>query len=477
MPYKDLREFIDALDKSGDLQRIKQEVDWNLEAGAITRKGCEEVGPAILFEKIKDYPEGYRVLGNPLASFRRLAQALDMPPESTYREILDRYDNGRKNPIKPIIVSDGPCKEEIHLGDDVDLYKFPSLIIHGGDGGRYLCTWHVTITKDPDSEWVNWGMYRAMIQDKKTLGGLVDPHQHIGMIYAKYEEKGIPMPFAIAIAPEPVTTLIGTGCVPYGTSEADIVGGVRGEPLSLVKCETNDLLVPASSEIVIEGEIPPFERREEGPFGEYPGYQASPKSLNPVFHVKAITHRKNPILTASNMGMPIDDCDVAMNISWALDVRTDLIKAGLPITGLYIPPESCTLAIVVATKTPYSGIASRIANCIWANKNGAWLTKVFVVQDDVDPTNMREVFHAFSTVHHPIRGTQILSPTPGHALMPHLSHHDRTYGIGANVVYDCTWPKDWSKEETPKKASFKDIYPKEIQERVLNNWRKYGFKE
>jgi len=476
MPYKDLREFIEVLEKSGDLQRIKQEVDWNLEAGAITRKCCEDVGPAIFFENIKDYPKGYRVLGNPLASFRRLAIALDMPPDSTYTEILNRYDEGRKNPIKPILVNDGPCKEEIYIGDDVDLYKFPSLIIHGGDGGRYLCTWHVTITKDPDSEWVNWGMYRAMIQDKKTLGGIIIPQQHIGLIYAKYVEKGIPMPFAIAIAPEPITTLIGTSCIPYGTSEVDVVGGVRGEPLSLVKCETNDLLVPASSEIVIEGEMPPFERMDEGPFGEYPGYQASARSPKPVYHVKAITHRKNPILTASNMGMPIDDCDVTMSVAMASDIRADLVRAGLPITDIYIPPESCEFAVVVATKTPYSGIANRIASCIWANKNGAWLPKVFVVQDDVDPTNMREVFHAFSTVHHPIRGTHALSHASGHSLMPFLSEHDRSYGIGATVVYDCTWPKDWSAEEIPKKASFKDIYPKEIQEKVLNNWKGYGFK-
>jgi len=176
------------------------------------------------------------------------------------------------------------------------------------------------------------------------------------------------------------------------------------------------------------------------------------------------------------MGMPIDDGDVAASISFASDVRSDLIRAGLPITGIYIPPESCGFAIVVSTKTPYSGIANRIASCVWANKNGSFLTKVIVVEDGVDPTDMREVFHAFSTAHHPIRGTHALSNTQGNPLQPHLSEHDRTYGIGASVVYDCTWPKDWSEEEIPKKASFKDIYPKEIQERVLNNWREYGFK-
>jgi len=476
MPYKDLREFIEALDKSGDIHRIKKEVDWNLEAGAITRKCCEDVGPAILFEKIKDYPEGYRVLGNPLASFRRLAIALDMPPDSAYTEILSRYDEGMKNPIKPILVSGGPCKEEIHIGNDVDLYEFPSLMIHGGDGGRYLCTWHVTITKDPDSEWVNWGMYRAMIHDKNTMGGLIIPFQHIGMIYAKYEEREESMPFAISISPEPVTAFVGAHSIPYGVSEADVIGGLRGEPVSLVKCETNDLLVPASSEIVIEGEILPYERMQEGPFGEYPGYEVGGRAPRHVYHVKAITHRNTPILAASNMGVPIDDCDVINSISYASDARLYLIRAGLPIVGVYMPPEGCTFMLIVSTKTPYAGIANRIASCIWGSKGGSAIPKIIVVDDSVDPTDMSAVFHAFSTAHHPIRGSHALSNTQGHGLIPYLSGHDRTHGIGANVVYDCTWPKDWSEEEIPTKASFRDIYPKEIQKRVLSNWREYGFK-
>ena len=476
MPYNDFREFIEELDKNGDLHRIKKEVDWELEAGAIMRKGCEEVGPAILFENIKGYPKGSMVLGNPVASFRRIAIALDMPPDSTYAEILTRYEEGCKNPLKPILVNDGPCKEEIHIGDDVDLYEFPALMVHGGDGGRYLCTWHVSATKDPDSEWINWGMYRAMIQNKNTLGGLILPFQHIGIIYTKYEKRGEPMPFAIAIAPEPVTTIIAASNIPYGLSEVDVIGGIRCEPLTVVKCETNDLLVPASSEIVIEGVIPPHERMPEGPFGEYPGYEAGGRAPRPVYNVKAITHRKNPILAASNMGMPTDDCDAVNCITYASDVRSDLIKAGLPIVGVYMPPECCTFMLVVSTKTPCAGIANRIAGCVWGTKGGANIPKIIVVDDTVDPTDMRAVFHAFATAHHPIRGTNILSNTQAHALMPYLSEYDRIHGIGANVVYDCTWPKDWRKEAVPVKQSFNNAYPREIQERVLNRWKEYGFK-
>lgn len=471
MPCEDFREFMDTLEKSGDLHRIGREVDWNLEAGAIMRKGCEEVRPALLFEKIKDYPAGYRVVGNPLASFRRLAVALDLPPDATYGEILDRYDEGKRNPLKPVVVNDGPCKEEIHLGDDVDLYEFPALLMHGGDGGRYLCTWHITATKDPDSDWVNWGMYRAMIQDRNTLGGIILPFQHIGMIYAKYRERDEPMPFAISITPDPITAFIGAANPPYGVSEADVIGGFRGKPLRVIKCETNDLLVPASSEIIIEGLIPPDERMPEGPFGEYPGYEAGGRTPRPVYHVTAITHRKNPILAASNMGMPTDDCDVVNCTSYASDMRAELIKAGLPIVGVYMPPECCTFVLVVSTRTPFSGMANRIASCVWGSKGGSAIPKIIVVEADVNPTNMREVFHAFATAHHPIRGAHTLANTQGHNLIAYLSGHERTYGIGANVVYDCTWPKDWSKEELPKKQSFKDAYPREIQEQILRKGR------
>jgi 4-hydroxy-3-polyprenylbenzoate decarboxylase len=475
MPYVDLREFIETLKNHKEVVSIEEEVSWDLEAGAIMRKCCEEIAPAPFFQRIKDYPEGYRLFGNPLASFKRLALALDLPPGSKYTDILSVYDERRKNPIKPNLLKDGPCKENIHFGDDINLYEFPAPIIHGGDGGRYLCTWHIVATKDPDTNWVNWGMYRAMIHDKNSLGGLMIPTQHIGAIYSKYESKKMPMPFAIAIGPEPVTTIVATSAVPYGMSEVDVIGGVREEPLSLVKCETNDLFVPATAEIVIEGEVLPFERREEGPFGEYPGYQGSPKAPRPVYRVKAITHRNNPILTASNMGMPVDDCDVVMSVSVASDLKNDLIKYGFPITGIYIPPECCMFMVIISTKALYPGIAAQIAGTIWANKNGSSIGKVIVVEEDVDPTDINEVLHAWATINHPLKGIQIVSPLPGHPLIPYLTEYDKVHGIGANMVFDATWPKDWNEKDIPRKASFKYIYPKEIQEKVLNNWEEYGF--
>lgn len=477
MAYQDLREYMRKIEENGEIQRIGIEVDWNLEAGAIMRKCCEEIAPAPFFQKIKAYPDGYRIFGNPLASWKRLAIALDMDPDSPFMAMLDRYDEGKKNPIKPNLLKDGPCKENIRIGKDVDLFQFPAPFLHGGDGGRYLCTWHIVACKDPDSGWVNWGMYRAMIHDKNSLGGIIIPWQHIGRILLKYEQKNESMPFTMAIGTEPITTMIGSCSIPYGLSEVDLIGGVRREPLNVVKCETNDLFVPATSEMVIEGEIPPHERKDEGPFGEYPGYQGSPRSAQPVYRVKAITHRNDPILTSSCMGVTVDDSDIVMGLNQSSEIRADLLRAGLPITGLYMPPECCQFLIIVATKNLYAGIANQIASCIWANKMGGQICKVIVVEDDVDPTNMKEVLHAWATVHHPIRGTHTVTPFSAHPLIPFLSRHDKLYSIGANMVFDCTWPKDWAPEDIPVKASFKAIYPKEIQERVLSNWKtKYGFK-
>ncbi|MDY6863827.1 MAG: UbiD family decarboxylase [Thermodesulfobacteriota bacterium] len=476
MPFNDIREFISRLEETGDVQPIEVEVDWDIEAGGIARRCCELSAPAPLFKKIKDYPDGYRIFANPLATFRRLAIAMDLNADASYQEILDTYDDRKANPIKPVLVKDGSCKENICTGDEVDLFKFPAPMVHEGDGGRYIGTWHLVATKDPDSNWVNWGMYRLMIHTKNTLGGFIVQPQHIGVIFDKYEAMNKPMEFAIAIAPEPISTLVATSGVPYGVSEVDIVGGMRGEALNVVKCATVDLVVPATSEIVFEGEVLPGVRKLEGPFGEYTGYRASGESTKPVYQVNAITHRNDPILTMSCMGVAIDDSDVGLNISYASDIRSALKAAGLPITGVYLPPEACCSLCVVATKTPYPNIASKIAGTIWANKNGQWIPKIIVVDDDIDYTNLGAVTHALATKCHPVRGVTILPNTPGNPLIPYYTMEEKLLGLGSNMVFDCTWPAHWPDEERAQLSSFDMIYSRGMKEKILQNWSKYGFK-
>jgi len=478
MAFKDLREFIDKLKEYDEIQPIDNEVDWNLEIGAILRRCYEIEDPAPLFNKVKGYPEGYRVFGGPLGTFKRLAIAMGLKPDAHYNDFLDKYDQGMKQHIKPVVVSDGPCKENIMLGKDVNLYKLPAPMIHDGDGGRYICTWHITITKDPDTGWVNWGMYRRMIHNKNTLGGMILPTQHIGSIFKKYEDMDKPMEFAEAIGTEPITAFVGTSATPYGVNEADVVGGIRGEPVELVKCETVDLMVPATSEIVFEGEVLPNVRVDEGPFGEYTGYRASPRAPRPIMQVKAITHRNDPILTCSCMGMPLDDSDVSMNIGFAWGVRKALDDIGIPYTGVYIIPESCCFFTVVATKTPYSNIAHQIASCIWSTHVGTFLPKIIVVNEDVDPTNLKDVVHALGSKLHPVRGIHVVENAVGWPLAPYASLNERLWGKDSKVLFDCTWPLDWPEEiAIPPKASFNNVYPDRIQKKVLSNWEKYGFKK
>jgi 4-hydroxy-3-polyprenylbenzoate decarboxylase len=476
MPFRDNREYIEALEKAGEIVRVEEEVDWDLEAGAIIRRSYEQKLPAPFFQKIKGYPKGFRMFGAPLSNFRRLAIAMDLDPDSHPSVILDEYHQRALHPIKPVVVKDAPCKENIRIGDQVDLYELPAPMVHDGDGGRYISTWHFVITKDLDSDWVNWGMYRQMIHNSQSLGGLFLPTQDIGvMYYRKYEPKNLPMPFATAIGPDPISALCSCASYGVGKSEADLAGGIRRQPVELVKCETSDLLVPAHAEIIIEGEVLPHERVDEGPFGEYTGYRSSPRMPRPVYRVKAITFRNDPILTVANMGMPIDEGDICLSVCGRTDIKTILDNYGFPITGIHLPPECSGHMVVVAVQTKYTNIASHIAHAIWGTKLP--YPYVVVVDSDVDAYNITEVLHAIVTKCHPVKGIRVEEHAVGHPLLPFLSLEERMWGKGAAVLFDCTWPLDWPKEiAIPRKASFKDIYPKEIQEKVLNKWQKYGYK-
>ena len=262
MPFADLREWLSALEQAGELQRVEAEVDWNLEAGAIVRRICETDGPAVLFEKIKDYPKGFRLLGAPMAQSRRhryarLAIALDLSPDSSVKEITESYLKRRKHPIPPVRVSSAPCQENVLTGEKVDLLKFPVPMIHGGDGGRYIGTWHTVITKDPESSWVNYGMYRLMVLGKNRMAGLIGPIQDLQRHLSEYKRLGRRMEFAVAIGTEPVTAMMSCVSVQGKKSEAEVVGGLRGKPLELVRCKSVELEVPATAEIVLEGFINP----------------------------------------------------------------------------------------------------------------------------------------------------------------------------------------------------------------------------
>ena len=483
--FKDLREYIARLDIDGEIQQIETEVDWNLEVGAIIRRSYDLKAPAPFFQKVKGYPGEYRILGAPVglsrspgAAHKRLALSLGMDPSASVETIIEEYIRRKKSPIKPNLVSTGSCKENIHIGDEVNLFEFPAPFLHEGDGGRYIGTWHLGITKDPDSGWVNWGMYRLMIHDQNTMGGIIHPNSNAGLQYQKYEARNQPMEFAIAMGTEPVSPLIAATRIPLEVNEADIVGGIRGEPLELVHCETVDLEVPASSEIVMEGIILPNERKEEGPFGEYTGYRAGDRAPRPVYHVKAITHRDSPILPVTCMGVPYDDSAAFMPIIKAAEILDELRRSRFPVKMVYCPPEAVTHLVVVSTKVPYPKYVNQLAHAIWGSMGwGSSCWYLVVVEDDIDVTQMDQVLWAFATRCHPYRGIHQEPNSPGQPLLPFLDAQEKRNFTSARVLFDCTWPKDWPQEFIPEKASFDVMWPKEIQEKVLKNWSRYGYKE
>jgi len=399
-----------------------------------------------------------------------------MDPDSSAEELIEEYLERKKHPIKPVMLDNGSCKEIIKTGDDVNLLDFPVPFVHEGDGGRYIGTWHIVITKDPDTGWVNWGMYRLMVHDKNTMTGIIAPPQHIGqMYYGKYEARDKPMEFAIAIGTEPVSSLMGCTFLPPGVDEADIAGAIRQEPVELVKCESVDLAVPAHSEIVLEGIVMPHEREEEGPFGEYVGFRTGERSPKPVYRVKTITHRKDPIMPVSNMGVPVDDCAAVMSINLSAEILGELRAKQLPVKMAYCPPEGVGHLVAVSTKVPYPNIAKRIASCVWAYVVGTYY--VIVVDDDVDVTDFGQVLHSMATKCHPHKGIKTFDDTPVYpVLIPFLGPGDRLTGNGGgNALFDCTWPYEWPKEHIPAKSSFDVLWPKDIQERVLAKWEKYGY--
>ncbi len=483
MAFKDMREFVSALTKYGEVQEIEKEVDWDLEAGAILRRTYEQKLSAPFFKNIKDYPEGYRLFGGGLSTPRRFAIAMDMNLESSRRDLIKEYLKRKDNLIKPKIVKDAPCKENKMIGEEVDLYKFPAPMVHDGDGGRYLLTWHAIITKDPDSDWVNWGMYRGMIYSKDSIAVLVEPHQHMGLLYYnKYEERNQPMPFAIAIGMEPICSLVSATEVPYGINEVDVAGALRREPVELVKCETLDLAVPATSEIVIEGEVLPKESVVEGPFGEFTGYTTGDRAEvhKRLFRVKAITYRNDPILSFSCVGIPVDEGHLLRTIGRTGEMIKILRDNGLPVVDLNLVPEAAYLLAIVSVKSAFANIAERVASSLWGSRAGGHiLPYVIVVEDDIDPYDIGQVLHALATKCHPARGIHTLERAASTVpMVPFLDSHERKYGLGAKTYFDCLWPYDWDKyAEVPRRASFDNIYPKEVQEHVLKNWRNYGYKE
>ena len=313
--YNDLREWLEIVESFGQLKRIDG-VDWNLEMGTLSEliaQGSKGPVPAVLYDKIKGYPEGFRVLFAQNASFKRMALALGLPLDFTDLDLVraTRTKISQHNPIPHRVVDTGPVMENVLKGDDINLLKFPVPFIHELDGGRYIGTGCLVVTKDPDEGWVNFGTYRGMVQDEKSMNVYISPGKHGRIQRDKWFDRGEKCPVIVCVGQDPVLFMVSGNEVDYGVSEYDYAGGLKGHPIDVINGEVTGLPFPAHAEIVIEGFMDPDERKTEGPFGEWTGYYASNSRPEPLIRVQRIYHRNNPILTAARPGRPPSDYSLA----------------------------------------------------------------------------------------------------------------------------------------------------------------------
>jgi 4-hydroxy-3-polyprenylbenzoate decarboxylase len=319
-------------------------------------------------------------------------------------------------------------------------------------------------------------MYRQMVFDEKTMVGPVLPFSDMGkFFYNKFVPRGLPMPFATVICPDPLSAIASSA--PSPIAEAEFTGQLMGEGVELVKCETSDLYVPAHAEIIVEGEVIPNVSILEGPFGEYTGYRTTPRDARAVYRVRAITMRNNAIMGVSNMGVPTDEGQLLRSFSLGLEMERMLKDQGIPVTGVYMLPESTHHFVVVGVKPIYANIATQIGQLVFGSKLGPWFHMVMVVDDKTDIYNKDEIIHTLSTKCNPATGIRVEPHGVGTPFYPFASADDRVWGRNPKVIFDCLLPNDWPTSVVPIKVSFNNVYPKEVREKVLAKWRTYGFKD
>jgi UbiD family decarboxylase len=493
---KSLREFIEALEAIGDVQTIDKEVDWNLEAGAVIRRCYDLQAPAPLFTNLTGYGDsGFRLFGAPGAlsasgfPFARIALALGLPASASGQEIVEALAAARSRPgIPPVRVerSAAPCKQNVMVGEDIDLFAFPTPLIHGNDGGRYIQTYGMNIAKTPDGSWTNWSINRMMIAGKNTLACLIPAPQHLGVIRSQWTERGERMPIALAVGVEPGLPWVGGMPIPEGHDETHYLGALFGEGIELVPAETVDLLVPATAEMIIEGHIGlPDETVMEGPFNEFPGYNATEASPKAVFHVSAITYRDGAIQPVVAAGPPVEEDHTIIGTTSAAEILFLLREAGLPISSAWYNFEAAVHWLTLAVKQDWHEstglgsheLAEKIAAVIFRGKPSVNAPKILLVEDDVDITDLAQVVWAFATRSHPDleRGEIHFPPALSMQLAVYLTPEEsRTFSAG-KVIYNCLLADLYPEGARPVKGSFENGWPVEIQERVLKNWADYGF--
>jgi UbiD family decarboxylase len=472
MAFSDLRSFIDAAAALGEAKNING-AHWDLEIGCLTELMAEQDGPLLLFDNITGYPKGFRVVTNVIATPRRFALALGLPTDAPKLEILRIWREKIRGlkAFAPVEVSSGSLTENTMEGAHIDLAQFPTPKWHEHDGGRYIGTGDMVITKDPDSGWINVGTYRACVVGKDRMTLWIIDHKHGKQIARKYWQSNRACPVAVVLGCEPATWMAAPSAVKAGVSEYEYAGALRGEPLEVIRAPLTGLLVPATSEIVVEGEIPPPEEESEmeGPFGEWPGYYTH-RGKECVVRVKRIMYRNDPIILGNPPLLPITErYGIPM---FAARIWDHLEQSGVPdIEGIWCHCHS--LMVVVSLKQRYAGHAMHALTAIAGMQTGASMYRYYVaVDDDIDPVDLKQVIWAMCTRVDPAESIQILKSWTSD-LDPRLEPEKRDKGdfTMSRMLIDACKPYPW-RDRFPKANKFSAEKRKEIWEKWVAQLQK-----
>ncbi len=486
MKHSDLRSFIAFLEQQGELVRITQEVDPNLEMTEISDRTLRAKGPALLFENPKGYsmPVLCNLFGTPkrvamgmgqesVAALRDVGELLAFlkqpEPPKDLRDLWDKRHDFKQVLNMPVkTLKKAPCQEVILEGDEVDLGQIPIQTCWPGDAAP-LITWPLVITRGPDKERQNLGIYRMQKLAKNKLIMRWLAHRGGALDYRDWQIKhpGKPYPVAIALGADPATTLGAVTPVPDSLSEYAFAGLLRGEKTSVVKCLGSDLQVPATAEIILEGYLQPGEEADEGPFGDHTGYYNEVERF-PVLTVERITHRKQPIYHSTYTGRPPDEpaiLGVALN-----EVFVPILQKQFPeITDFYLPAEGCSYRMaVVSMKKQFPGHAKRVMMGVWSFLRQFMYTKFIIVTDeDIDIRNWEDVIWAITTRMDPTRDTVMIDNTP----IDYLDFASPVSGLGSKMGLDAT---NKMPGETNREWGEPIKMDTEVKQRIDDLWQELG---
>ncbi len=486
MKYKDLRDFIDQLEAKGELKRISMPIDTELEMTEIADRTLRAGGPALLFENPKN--STMPVLANLFGTPQRVAMGMGQESVEALRDVgkLLAYlkepeppkglkDLWSKIPVfKQVLnmpakeVRKAPCQEVVLSGDDVDLTQLPVQRCWPGDAAP-LITWGLTVTKGPHKKRQNLGIYRQQVLGKNKLIMRWLSHRGGALDFREWcqTHPGEPYPVSVALGADPATILGAVTPVPDTLSEYAFAGLLRGDKTEVVKSVSNDLQVPASAEIVLEGYIAQDETAPEGPYGDHTGYYNEVDEF-PVFTVTHITHRKDPIYHSTYTGRPPDEpaiLGVALN-----EVFVPILQKQFPeIVDFYLPPEGCSYRMAIVTmKKQYPGHAKRVMMGVWSFLRQFMYTKfVIVCDDDVNARDWNDVIWAITTRMDPARDTTMIENTP----IDYLDFASPVSGLGSKMGMDAT---NKMPGETDREWGEPIVMDESVKRRVDDIWDQLG---